>query len=81
MTVTGFQRARSDASSVTRHELDADQLAVLALPDDASAAVIGAPGTGKTSTLVELVADRVERAGFLPEQVVALTASRTTATR
>jgi superfamily I DNA/RNA helicase/RecB family exonuclease len=81
MTVTGFQRARSDASSVTRPSLDADQLAVLALPDDASASVIGAPGTGKTSTLVELVADRVERAGFLPEQVLALTASRTTATR
>jgi superfamily I DNA/RNA helicase/RecB family exonuclease len=81
MTVTGFQRARSDASSVTKTSLDAEQLAVLELPDDASAAVLGAPGTGKTSTLVELVADRVERAGFLPEQVLALTASRTTATR
>jgi superfamily I DNA/RNA helicase/RecB family exonuclease len=81
MTVTGFQRVRSDASSVTRPRLDADQLAVLALPDDASASVIGAPGTGKTTTLVELVADRVQRAGFLPEQVLALTASRTTATR
>ncbi|MDQ1550474.1 MAG: hypothetical protein QOD27_2132, partial [Microbacteriaceae bacterium] len=81
MTVTGFLRASGEASSVARPSLDTDQLAVLALPDDASAAVIGAPGTGKTRTLVELVADRVERAGFLPEQVLALTASRTTATR
>ncbi|MDQ1606982.1 MAG: hypothetical protein QOJ18_1349, partial [Microbacteriaceae bacterium] len=81
MTVTGFLRTSGEASSVARPSLDTDQLAVLALPDDASAAVIGAPGTGKTRTLVELVADRVERAGFLPEQVLALTASRTTATR
>jgi superfamily I DNA/RNA helicase/RecB family exonuclease len=81
MTVTGFQRARSGASSVTRPRLDAEQSTVLELADDASAAVLGAPGTGKTTTLVELVADRVDRAGFLPEQVLALTASRTTATR
>ena len=40
-------------------ELDESQRAVVALPDDASAAVLGAPGTGKTTTIVEVVADRV----------------------
>src|SRR5680860_328415 len=39
--------------------LDASQQAAIALPDGLSCSVIGAPGTGKTSTLIELVADRV----------------------
>ena len=50
------------------------------LPED-SAAVIGAPGTGKTTTLIELVADRVLRLGFAPDEVIALTPSRSSATR
>ncbi len=61
-------------------ELDASQRAVLALPDDASAAVLGAPGTGKTTTIVELVADRVAR-GLAPEQLLVLAPSRAAATR
>lgn len=61
-------------------ELDASQAAVLALPDDASAAVLGAPGTGKTTTLVELVADRVAR-GWAPEQLLVLAPSRASAAR
>src|SRR5690606_38863705 len=60
--------------------LDASQAAVLALPDDASAAVLGAPGTGKTTTLVELVADRVAR-GWAPEQLLVLAPSRASAAR
>ncbi|QEO09644.1 UrvD/REP family ATP-dependent DNA helicase [Protaetiibacter larvae] len=60
--------------------LDASQAAVLALADDASAAVLGAPGTGKTTTLVELVAERVGR-GWRPEQILVLAPSRASATR
>ena len=51
------------------------------LPDSQSAVVIGAPGTGKTSTLIEVVADRVLGRGWNPSQVLALTTSRTVATR
>lgn len=63
-----------------RVALDGSQQAVLALPDDASAAVLGAPGTGKTTTLVELVADRVAR-GWAPEQLLVLAPSRASAAR
>ncbi|HSP38442.1 MAG TPA: ATP-dependent DNA helicase [Frankiaceae bacterium] len=38
--------------------------------------VLAGPGTGKTATLVEVVADRVERDGLAPEQVLVLTFSR-----
>jgi superfamily I DNA/RNA helicase/RecB family exonuclease len=60
-------------------DLDASQRAVLALPLEGSAAVIGAPGTGKTATLVEFVADRVA-AGFAPGEVLVLVPTRTGAT-
>ncbi len=38
--------------------------------------VLAGPGTGKTATVVELVADRVERDGLRPDQVLVLTFSR-----
>jgi superfamily I DNA/RNA helicase/RecB family exonuclease len=41
--------------------------------------VLGAPGTGKTFTAVEIVVDRVRRDGFAPDQCLVLTASRTAA--
>ncbi len=41
--------------------------------------VLGAPGTGKTSTAIEVVVDRVRRDGVAPEQCLVLTASRTAA--
>ncbi len=80
MAITGFAAgvARHDATPVV---LDPSQAAVLALADDLSAAVIGAPGSGKTSTLVELVADRLLVRGWARDSVVVLTSSRTTATR
>ncbi|MDM4763513.1 PD-(D/E)XK nuclease family protein [Galbitalea sp. SE-J8] len=61
--------------------LDPSQRAVLELADAASAVVLGAPGTGKTTTLVELVADRVLGRGLDPDTVLALAATRATATR
>jgi len=38
--------------------------------------VLAGPGTGKTTTLVEAVVDRVERDGVDPEQILVLTFSR-----
>jgi superfamily I DNA/RNA helicase/RecB family exonuclease len=38
--------------------------------------VLAGPGTGKTTTLVEVVVDRVERDGLTPGQVLVLTFSR-----
>ncbi|QNO38276.1 ATP-dependent helicase [Protaetiibacter sp. SSC-01] len=69
--------ASEEAGSIA---LDPSQRAVLDLPDAASAAVLGAPGTGKTTTLVELVADRVAR-GWEPEQILVLAPSRASAAR
>ncbi len=54
---------------------------MLGLDPAASAAVIGAPGTGKTTTLIELVADRVERHGWSPDELLVLAPSRVSATR
>jgi len=41
--------------------------------------VLGAPGTGKTFTAIEIVVDRVSRDGIAPDQCLVLTASRTAA--
>ncbi|WP_082487486.1 UrvD/REP family ATP-dependent DNA helicase [Leifsonia sp. Root112D2] len=85
MTIRGFRAADTGPASAARPSgdmaPDASQRAVIELPDAASAVVIGAPGTGKTATLIETVADRVLRRGWAPESVLALTTTRTTATR
>ncbi|GAA5207941.1 ATP-dependent helicase [Microbacterium kyungheense] len=58
---------------------DPHQRAVIALPADASGVVVGAPGSGKTATLVARVAALVQ-AGAAPDSVLVLTPSRQTAT-
>ena len=94
MAQTVFERRGADVSTPPPSRLDADQprldadqprldtdqRRVVELADDASAAVIGAPGSGKTATLVELVAERVRRPGWSPEHVLVLASSRATAT-
>ncbi len=60
--------------------LDASQQAVLNLGINRSAAVIGAPGSGKTHTLVEFVADRVLSHAVSPSEVLVLVPTRTGAT-
>ncbi|MFP7832774.1 PD-(D/E)XK nuclease family protein [Marisediminicola sp. LYQ134] len=72
-----LQRAASSAPV----DLDESQRAVVDLGDDVSAAVLGAPGSGKTTTLVEVVAQRVLDRGWGADRVLALTTSRLTATR
>ncbi|MFD1714245.1 PD-(D/E)XK nuclease family protein [Amnibacterium flavum] len=62
-------------------ELDPSQRAVLALRDDESAVVIGAPGTGKTATLLELLAERVLSGRVAPSDALVLASSRVSATR
>ncbi|RFA09700.1 ATP-dependent DNA helicase [Subtercola boreus] len=60
--------------------LDDSQVEVLATGDGVSRAIIGAPGSGKTTTLVETVAERVLGRGYLPSEVLALTPTRQSAT-
>jgi len=79
MAIKGFSTASLSPSRPI--VLDESQRAVLDLALDSSAAVLGAPGSGKTSTLIELVASRVLEHGFAPEEVIALTPSRASATR
>lgn len=50
------------------------------LADGEHAAVFGAPGSGKTRLVVELVADRVERLGYGTDEVLVLSATRASAT-
>ncbi|GAA2088516.1 ATP-dependent DNA helicase AdnA [Pseudolysinimonas kribbensis] len=79
MSSVGF--VRPDAAARAAVALDPSQRAVLALAEGEPAAVIGAPGTGKTTVLVELLADRVLRGGYGTDEVLALTTSRAAATR
>lgn len=81
MSIRGFERASAAEVAPAIREWDASQRRVIELADGASAAVIGAPGSGKTSVLIELVAERVLTRGWLPAEVLALTTSRVTATR
>lgn len=53
---------------------------VATLADGEHAAVFGAPGSGKTRLVVELVADRVERLGYSTDEVLVLSATRASAT-
>jgi superfamily I DNA/RNA helicase len=64
-----------------RHELDAAQLAVVQRAAGESFVVVGAPGTGKTTALVELVAHRVEVDRVATNDIVVLTGQRLAANR
>jgi superfamily I DNA/RNA helicase/RecB family exonuclease len=77
VTVKGFARGSGATPAPT---LDVAQRAVVDLPDAASAVVVGAPGTGKTTTILELVADRVLGRGWSPGELVVIGQSRSTAT-
>ncbi|KJL24002.1 DNA helicase II [Microbacterium oxydans] len=59
---------------------DTAQRAVIAAEPDASGVIIGAPGTGKTRTLIDRVVHLLDVAALRPEQVLALTPNRQAAT-
>lgn len=61
-------------------QLDDSQRAVLAVPVGESAVVLGAPGSGKTTTLIEFIADRVLSRALHSSAVLALAPSRAAAT-
>jgi superfamily I DNA/RNA helicase/RecB family exonuclease len=81
MGINGFRRDAVRPPGAEPPALDPSQRAVVELPGDGSAAVFGAPGTGKTTTIVELVADRVLAQRWSPEEVLVLASSRLAATR
>jgi len=79
--MSGIRFERSAPAPPAPVVLDAGQQAVVDLPDGASAAVLGAPGSGKTTTIVELIADRIDGRGWSPDSLLVLASSRAAATR
>src|SRR6478735_732629 len=73
-TETTFHLVRPDAA-VAVPELDEHQRRVVDHPGG-PLLVLAGPGTGKTTTLVEAIVDRIEHRGARPDQVLALTFSR-----
>jgi len=74
----GLRLVRPSPAPVAVPDLDGDQRAVVdrvARPGHGPLAVLAGPGTGKTTTLVEAVAARVE-AGTAPSAILTLTFSR-----
>ncbi|GAA1886611.1 ATP-dependent helicase [Lapillicoccus jejuensis] len=71
---------RAPAPAVGAPVLDGDQRRAVE-HRGALLRVLGAPGTGKTTTAVEVVVDRVARDGLSPDACLLLTASRTAAAR
>ncbi len=69
---------RAPALVVDAPELDADQRAVVAHRGP-PLRVLGAPGTGKTTTAVEVVVDRVARDELAPDACLLLTSTRVAA--
>jgi superfamily I DNA/RNA helicase/RecB family exonuclease len=81
VAILGFERGAAADSSPIPIVLDPSQRKVVDLEDGLSAAVLGAPGSGKTTTVVEVVADRVLGRGWEPDAIMVLTTSRAAATR
>ncbi|HZO63671.1 MAG TPA: ATP-dependent DNA helicase [Kribbellaceae bacterium] len=78
MPTYSLDRSRSRAE-VPVPELDPDQRAVVEHPGG-PLLVLAGPGTGKTTTLVETVIDRVAHRGLRPDQILVLTFGRKAAT-
>ncbi|SDT08197.1 Superfamily I DNA or RNA helicase [Nocardioides scoriae] len=70
-----YRLARTEHVAVGRPPLDAAQQSVVDHPGG-PLLVLAGPGTGKTTTLVEAIVERVETGGASPDQVLALTFSR-----
>jgi len=70
-----YQLIRTAPVSAEPPVLDASQQAVVDHADG-PLLVLAGPGTGKTTTLVESVVERIERRGALPDSILVLTFSR-----
>ncbi|MCP2030425.1 superfamily I DNA/RNA helicase/RecB family exonuclease [Okibacterium sp. HSC-33S16] len=81
MAIRGFQIERDVHTVSDTVSLDESQRAAVNLADGASAAVSGAPGSGKTTTVVELVADRILHREYNPGEVLVLAPNRRAAAR
>lgn len=79
--MTALRGLVAPREAYVRHELDAAQLAVVQRAAEESFVVVGAPGTGKTTALVELVAHRVEVDCVATNDIVVLTGQRLAANR
>ncbi len=73
--MTTYQLTYPTAGRRAAPTLDADQQSVVDHPGG-PLLVLAGPGTGKTTTLVEAIVDRIEHRGAAPEEVLALTFSR-----
>ncbi|WP_395656034.1 ATP-dependent helicase [Nocardioides sp.] len=73
-TATTYHLVRPH-TAVSVPELDEQQRRVVDHPGG-PLLVLAGPGTGKTTTLVEAIVDRIEQRGARPEEVLALTFSR-----
>ncbi|HUP99398.1 MAG TPA: ATP-dependent DNA helicase [Aeromicrobium sp.] len=77
--MTEYVLTRPSAAPRSAPTLDASQRAVLdhfALGPGGPLQVLAGPGAGKTTTIVELVVDRVETGGLQPDEILVLTFSR-----
>src|SRR3954453_21989148 len=74
-SVTNYRLAFARATPQVAPVLDPDQRSVVDHPGG-PLLVLAGPGTGKTTTLVEAVVERIEGRGADPESVLALTFSR-----
>lgn len=81
ISVEHMQMTDAAALGVAREHdaLDADQRAVVAWPAAASGVVVGAPGSGKTTTLLSRVRELVA-SGVDPDDLLVLTPTRPAAT-
>lgn len=70
-----YRLLRPEVEAPVPAELDADQRRVVEHLEG-PLLVLAGPGTGKTTTLVEAIVDRIEGRGADPESVLALTFSR-----
>jgi superfamily I DNA/RNA helicase len=75
MTMTSYRLAHPPLEGAPAPVLDADQRSVVE-HEAGPLLVLAGPGTGKTTTLVEAIVDRVERRGVPADSVLALTFSR-----
>lgn len=79
-----FDSVGSMTSDATAYRLDSAQQRVIEASPVASGVVIGAPGTGKTHTVVDRIVALLDTSGaapLTPDQVLVLTSSRQAATQ